>query len=177
MEKKEKIIIIGLVIVIIALAIGVASMFIGNKGSNDANVPQGMQMYDFNSEFKMAVPNNVHFLKQWNKSAEFDFGYSYLYFDKNNEFEVRSVDSPMVTHEIIDGMMELDNQSGNTTSEFEGDLIILHHVKANGKVGNSPENSNFTESIVLQKGHQMVTLSGNDLDLLKSMINTIEFYE
>ena len=177
MEKKEKIIIIGLVIVIIALAIGVASMFMGNKGSNDANVPQGMQMYDFNSEFKMAVPNNVHFVKEWNTSGEYNFGYGYTYFDKSNEFAVIYLDSPMITHEVLGSLVEFANKSGNVTFEFEGDLIISHNVKANGKVGNSPDNSNFTESIVLQKGHQLIGISGNDLDLLKSMINTIEFYE
>ncbi|WP_297828492.1 hypothetical protein [uncultured Methanobrevibacter sp.] len=53
MEKKEKIIIIGLVIVIIALAIGVANVIMWGIDSNNSKIPQGMEKYDFDSEFTM----------------------------------------------------------------------------------------------------------------------------
>lgn len=176
MEKKDKIIIIGLIIVIIALSIGIASMFIGNNGSNDTNVPQGMHMHDFNSEFKMAVPNNVHFLKEWNKTGEYNFAQTYSYFDKNNEFAVSYIDSPLITHEFINNMIEMGNKTVNSTVKYEGDLIIIHNLDSNGKIVDS-ENSNFTDAIILQKDHIVVGVSGNDLDFLKSMANTIQFYE
>ena len=89
-------------------------MFMGNSltGNGGGNAPDGMQMYDFNSVFKMAV-----------------------------------------------------------------DLIITHKLKVNSKVGENMEDTNFTYSIILQKGHQAVGVSGNNLEFIKSMVNTIEFYE
>lgn len=178
MEKNQKIIIIGLIIVIIALVAGIAYMFMGNSltGNGGGNVPDGMQMYDFNSVFKMAVPKNAKFLKEWNHSdSVFGSGYSYL--DKDNKFAVNYLDSPMVTHGLIRSMAEAVNKSGNGTVEFEGDLIITHNLKFNGKVGENMDDTNFTYSIVLQKGHQAVVVSGNNLEFIKSMVNTIEFYE
>ena len=177
MEKRDKIIIAGLVIVIIALLACLAYMFMGNNMSAGDGAPEGMKMYDFNSEFKMAVPKDVRFLKSWNNSGDVIFGMGYSYFDKNNEILVSYIDSPLVTHEVIDTMVNVTNSSGNATFEFEGDMIISHNVKNNGKVGNSAEESNFTETILLQKGHMAVGILGNDLDLIKSMAKTIEFYE
>lgn len=178
MEKSDKIIIAGLVIVIIALVAVLAFMFTGNNLSmGEGAAPDGMKIYDFNSEFKMAVPKDVKFLKSWNNSDDDIFNQGYVYFDEDNEISVLYADSPFITHELIDAMMNAGNSSGNFTYEVDGDLIIAHHVKNNGKVGNSDEDSNFTESIFLQKGHMIVRVSGNDLDLIKSMINTIEFYE
>ena len=138
---------------------------------------EGMKMYDFNSEFKMAVPKDVRFLKSWNNSGDVIFGMGYSYFDKNNEISVSYIDSPLMTHEIIDNVIDMLNSTGNATFEFEGDMIISHNVKNNGKAGNSEEKSNFTETILLQKGHMVVGITGNDLDLIKSMAKTIEFYE
>ena len=178
MEKRDKIIITGMIIVIIALVAGLAFMFAGNNLSvGGAASPEGMKMYDFNSEFKMAVPNDVKFLKSWNNTDDAVFGGEYKYFDKNNEIVVSYIDSPMVNHEIINNMIKVGNSSGNATFDFEGDLIISHNVKNNGKVGKSADKSEFKESILLQKGHVLVRVSGNDLDLIKSMIKTVEFCE
>lgn len=178
MEKSHKIIIVGLVIVIIALVAGLAYMLTGNNLSAEkGSVPEGMKMYDFNSEFKMAVPKDVKFLKQWNNSEDILFGQGYTYFDKNNEIAVMYVDSPLITHELIDAWVKADNSSGNATFDFEGDLIISHNIKNNGKIAKNLEDSKFKEAIFLQKGHMLVGVSGNDLNLTKSMINTIEFYE
>ena len=178
MEKSHKIIIVGLVIVIIALVAGLAYMLTGNNlSSGNGSVPEGMKMYDFNSEFKMAVPKDVKFLKQWNKSDDMMFGQGYTYFDRNNEIQVAYSNSPMITHEFINTLVNLSNSSGNATFEFEGDLIIGHFIKNSGKISKTPEDSEFKESIILQRGHMIVGVSGNDLNLTKSMINTIEFYE
>lgn len=178
MEKSHKIIIVGLVIVVIAMVAGLAYMLTGNNLSVEkGSVPEGMKMYDFNSEFKMAVPKDVKFLKQWNNSDDVVFGQGYSYFDKNNKIGVMYVDSPLITHEFIDALVKAANSSGNATFDFEGDLIISHNVKNNGKMAKNIEDSKFKEEILLQKGHMLVGVSGNDLNLIKSMINTIEFYE
>ena len=150
-----------------------------NKYYNNGkgSVPEGMKMYDFNSEFKMAVPKDVKFLKQWNKSEDMMFGQGYTYFDKNNKIMVAYSNSPMITHEFIDTMVNISNSSGNATFEFDGDLIIGHFIKNSGKMAKNPNDSEFKESIILQRGHMIVGVSGNDLNLIKSMINTVEFYE
>ena len=99
------------------------------------------------------------------------------YFDKNNGIMVSYFDSPMVTHELINNMIKVRNSSGNSTFDFEGDLIISHNVKNDGEIGKSAEDSNFTQSVIIQKGHMIVGVSGNDLNLIKSMIKTVKFYE
>ena len=178
MEKSHKIIIVGLVIVVIAMVAGLAYMLTGNNLSVEkGSVPEGMKMYDFNSEFKMAVPKDVKFLKQWNNSEDMIFGQGYTYFDKNNKIMVAYSNSPMITHEFIDTMVNISNSSGNATFEFDGDLIIGHFIKNSGKMAKNPNDSEFKESIILQRGHMIVGVSGNDLNLIKSMINTVEFYE
>lgn len=178
MEKSHKIIIAGLIIVIIALVAGLAYMLTGNNMSiGNGSVPEGMKMYDFNSEFNMAVPENSKFLKQWNKSGDMLFGQGYTYFDRNNEILVSYADSPLITPELIDTFVKAGNSSGNATFDFEGDLIISHSIRNSGKVAKNPEDTEFKESIILQKGHMMIIVSGNDLDLIKSMVNTIEFNE
>ncbi|MGX8693684.1 MAG: hypothetical protein ACSW71_02130 [Methanobrevibacter sp.] len=174
--EKNHLIIIGLIVVVIALVAGLAYTMAGNNLSGGGNAPDGMQKYDFNSEFKMNVPNNARFLKEWNYTDP-TFGTGYSYLDKENEFAVSFMNTPLITHEYISNMVDTINKSGNATVEYEGDLIIGHNLKANGKVGNSLENTNFTEIVMIQKGHTMVTVSGNDLDFIKSIINSIEFYE
>ena len=178
MERKYQIIIISLVIVIIALAGCFVYMAMGgNFLTKSASIPQGMEMYDFNSEFKMAVPANAKFLKTWNNSEDFLFDQAYSYFDKNNEIAINYMDSPFITHEFVDEFIKMGNSSGNATIDYEGNLIIVHNIKNNGKVGKTFENSNFKENIFIQKGHMMVFVAENDLDKIKSMANTIEFYE
>ena len=67
MQKREKIIILGLIILIIGLLVGLTTILINNNSFFDNDkVLDGMQKYDFNSIFKMDVPKNVRFLKEWN---------------------------------------------------------------------------------------------------------------
>ncbi|WP_296883016.1 hypothetical protein [uncultured Methanobrevibacter sp.] len=175
MEKKHKIIIIVLIIAIIALSASLA--FILKNNSSDGGVPNGMKVYDFNSEFTMNVPKDTKFLKSWNNSGDQLFGQGYTYLDKNNEFFVAYAVSPLITHEVVNAFVEISNSSGNATVNVDGDLIIVHNKKANGKVGSTVDKSNFTETILIQRGHQLVGVGGNDLNFLKTMVNTIEFYE
>ena len=178
MEKRDKIIIVGLIIVILALIAGLCYMLMGNNSSaGNGSIPDGMEVYAFNSEFKMAVPEDARFLKQWNLTGEILFGSGYTYFDKDNEIQIAYADSPLVTHEFLDALVNAGNSSGNVTFEFEGDMIIAHNIKNSGKVTSNPDDAEFKETIFIQKGHMMVGISGNDLDLIKSMANSIEFYE
>lgn len=176
MEKKDKIIIGALIVVIIALIASLAFMFSGNNFSNDGgSAPDGMKMYDFNSEFKMAVPEDVRFLKTWNNSEDGVYGMGYNYFDRHNQISVNYADSPLITSELIDGMVKVANSSGNFTIVNEGDMIISHNIKNNGKMAQTSADSNFTESILVQKGHLLIVIDGNDMDLIKSMANSIEY--
>lgn len=148
----------------------------GNFLTNSASIPQGMEMYDFNSEFKMAVPANAKFLKTWNNTDDgFQVEHSYSYFDKNNEIAIGYVDSPLVTHEFVDNLIKNEDLNKNVTIECEGDLIIIHNIKKDGNISKTFENSNFKEGILIQKDHTLVFVAGNDLDKIKSMVNTIEF--
>lgn len=177
MEKKDKIIIVALIIVIIALVAGLVFLFMGNDFSNDGgSVPSGMKIYDFNSEFKMAVPEDVRFLKTWNTS-DLPISGGYSYFDRNNKIAINFADSPMVNQEFIRNLVNIANSTGNSTIEYDGDMIICHNIKNNGKVASTQEDSNFTESIMVQKGHLLIVVAGNDLDLIKSMAKTIVYFE
>jgi len=89
-------------------------------------------MYDLNSEFRMAVQSNAKFLKTWNNSDK--FGWAYSCFDESDQIAISFRDSPMITHEVIDVFIKIDNSSGNDTLEYKGDLIISHKIKNNGKV-------------------------------------------
>ncbi len=174
MNKKEKIIIFGLIIIIIVLLVGLTTLSLGNFSNNDKSI-DGMQKYDFNSVFKMDVPDNVRFLKEWNNTDESSFGDGYTYFDKKNKFAVHYAESPMITHESVNSVLESGNKSGNITFEHDNDMIIVHWNKNNGKIGKTFEKSKFKEGIIVQKGHTIIFIYGNDLDFIKSMANTIEF--
>lgn len=177
MEKSHKIIIVGLVIVIIALVAGLAYMFMGNNLSGAGEtVPDGMQRYNFDSAFTMVVPKDAKFLKDFNTSFE-GFGQGVSYFDKGNKFAISYANSPIFTHDFISYFTNVSNASGNATFEFDGDLIISHNLKNNGKIGKTLENSNFTNTVMIQRGHEMVAINGNDVDSIKSMIKTLEWYE
>ena len=176
MEKKDKIIIVGLIIVILALLASLAYLFMGNNlSTGEGNVPDGMQRYNFDSAFTMAVPKDARFLKEFNASTE--FGQATTYFDKSNKIAISYLNSPIVTHELINASESIVNESGNSSFEFEGDMVISHNLKNNGKMGKDFERSNFTEAILVQRGHEIFMVHGNDLDLIKSIIGTLEWYE
>ncbi|MBE6509057.1 MAG: hypothetical protein E7Z77_06520 [Methanobrevibacter sp.] len=176
MEKRDKIIIAGLVIAIIAL---LAAIFMvgGNNISSGVNISDGMQKYDFNSEFTMAVPENASFLKEWNNSNEFNIGSGYTYYDKANRFGVFYANSPIVTHELVNTVIESGEHSENVTVEKSGDLIMLHNPTADGKIGLTLDDSNYREQVVFQKGHLLIVVVGNDAGFIKSMAETIRVYE
>ena len=83
----------------------------------------------------------------------------------------------MVTNESINYLISALNASGNATFEFDGDLIISHNLKSNGNIGDTFEDSNFTYTVMLQRGHEIVEIYGNDVNLIRSMIKTLEWYE
>ena len=175
MERKHKIIIISLIIVIIALVVGLSYMLMGNGFSfGEESVPDGMQRYDFDSRFTMLVPDDARFLKEWNNSEI--FGQSIIYFDKNNKFAVSYTNSPLIAEGFVDYTVEYANASGNATFEFDGDLIIGHSLKNNGKIGKTLDDSKFKYGVLLKRGHEFILINGNDLDSIKSMARSIEFY-
>lgn len=176
MERKHKIIIISLIIVIIALIAGISYMLMGNGFSSEESVPDGMQRYDFDSRFTMVVPEDARFLKDWEASV-LGLDQSIIYFDKHNKFAVAYANSPMVTKDLVDYTVEYANASGNSTIELDGDLIISHELKNSGKIGKTYEDSEFKYAILLQNGHELVLVAGNDLNSVKSMANSIKFHE
>ena len=178
MERKYLPLIVGLLILILVLILGIAYVFMDNNSMNGNQVDlEGMKMFDFNSEFKMAVPEDAKFLKSWGDMDSILPSSGYSYFDKDNEIGITYMRSPMVTGELVDGMVDQANSSGNVTIEFDGDLIIGHSLKNNGKMGKSAQDSNFKYTILLQKGHLLIGVLGNDLDLIKSMSKTVEINE
>ena len=178
MERKYLPLIVGLLILILVLIAAITFVLIDNTSMNGNQVDiEGMKMFDFNSEFKMAVPENAKFLKSWDNLDNIFTGKGYTYFDKDNEIKIVYVQSPIVTSELIDSMVDERNSSGNSTIEIDGDLIIAHNVKNNGEVGQSALDSNLKHTILIKKGHLLIGVSGNNLDLIKSMVNTIKINE
>ena len=175
MKMNSKIIIAVLVVAIVALAIGVATMFFNNSPASGGSVPEGMQKYNFDSAFTMAVPKNVKFLKEFNSSSEFGQGASY--YDKSNKMAILYINSPMITHEFVNYAMNYSNSSGNATFEIDGDLIFSHSLKHNGKLSKKVEDCNFTDSVLIQRGHELVVIQGNDPNFIKSMAETLKWYE
>lgn len=176
MERKHKIIIISLVIVIVALAAGLAYMLLGNGFSGGESVPEGMQRYDFDSRFTMVVPDDVKFLKEWDRDTEFNFGQGTSYFDKSHKIGIVYANSPIITDALVNYVIDYGNESSNTTIEYDGDLIIAHNIKNNGKMAKTLDKSNFKYAIFSQKNHEIIIIQGNDLDLIKTMANSIKFY-
>lgn len=178
MERKYLPLIVGLLILILVLIAAITFVLIDNTSMNGNQVDiEGMKMFDFNSEFKMVVPENAKFLKSWDSLDNIFTGKGYTYFDKDNEIKIVYVQSPIVTSELIDSVVDERNSSGNSTIEIDGDLIIAHNVKNNGEVGQSALDSNLKHTILIQKGHLLIVVSGNNLGLIKSMVNTIKINE
>ena len=178
MERKYLPLIVGLLILVLVLITAIAFVLMDNNSMNGNQVDlEGMKMFDFNSEFKMAVPEDAKFLKIWGDMDSFLGSSGYSYFDKDNEIGITYILSPMVTEELVNGLVDRTNSSGNVSIEFDGDLIIAHALKNNGKMGKSAQDSNFKYTILLQKGHLLIGVLGNDLDLIKSMAKTVEINE
>jgi hypothetical protein len=182
--EKNKIMIIGLVIVIIALIAGIAIALTGNNnalGSSENSISnyetsEGMEIYNFDSAFSMEVPNGTVFLKtrmDGNGTGIISEGNAKDYFSKDNEFEIYYIESHMLNDERVNYILALDE--GNVTTEQDGDLLIIHDHDASGKVGKTWETTEFKEAISIYKGTKFILIEGNDIDLIKSMAKTIKF--
>ena len=174
---KNKIIIVGLIIVIVALIAGLAIALTGNN-SGVSQASEGMEIYNFDSAFTMEVPNGTKFLKtriDINETGIVSEGILKDYFSKNKEFEVYYVDSHMLNDERVNYVLALDDE--NATYEQDGDFIIQHYPDSSGKVGKTWETSDFKESIAIHKGTELIIIEGNDIDFIKSMAKTIKFRE
>ena len=172
--EKNKIMIVGLVILIIALIAGITIALTGNGSNYQAS--EGMELYNFDSAFTMEVPKDTIFLKtrmDINETGIISEGIVKDYFSENKEFEIYYIDSHMLNDERVDYMLSLDE--GNVTTEQSGNLIIIHDHDASGKVGKTWDKSEFKEEIAIHKGTEFIWIFGNDADLIKSMAETIKF--
>lgn len=171
--EKNKIIIIGLVVVIVALIAGLAFMLTGNGNSFDTQVPEGMQEYDFDSAFTMVVKDDAKFLKTWDSNA---VAIQKVYFNKEDNYAVSLFESDYVTNN-----MELLSSVRNDTDNFEiiedGDVRIVKVLDKSIKVNTGNSEKYFTYQASTIKGNKMIQVAGNDLDSLKEMANTIKVNE
>lgn len=174
---KNKIIIIGLIVVIIALIAGLAIALTGNDNSGVSQASEGMEIYNFDSAFTMEVPNGTKFLKTWLDGNEtiLTEGIVKDYYSKDNEFSVTYINSRMLNDERINYMFFED--LGNITTEQSGDSLLVHYHDSTGKIGKTLDDTDFKEAIIIQKGVEIVELEGNDMDFLKSMADTVKFRE
>ena len=83
MEKKNKIIIAVLVIIIIALVCVIGLTFFGNMNPTKTN-STNTTVYNFDSAFTMEIPKGTVFKKSWNDSG--NFGVFKTYDEKGNKF-------------------------------------------------------------------------------------------
>ena len=128
----------------------------------------------------MEVPENTKFLKTSVLENE-DGVYVNLvnfksYFSKNNEFSVRYIHSGLFDKNSLIQFV-YGSTKDDVNFEESGNMIIAHNKNSDGKVGNDFENTNFTDEVIVYKGLDIVVVSGNDADLIKSMADTIEFRE
>ena len=173
METKNKIIIAVLVIIIIALVAAIGFMFFGDMNqtkSNNTNVT----VYNFDSAFTMEVPKGTVFKKSWNTSNEFIMlGNSKTYDEKGNKFSVGYIESFMVTEDFINFFLEMGNNTNTTKITHEGDLVILEFI--GNETERDPAANNYTYAVLAKDGHQMVIISGNNVENLVKMAKSIEF--
>lgn len=175
---KNKIIIVGLIIAIVALIAGLAIALTGSNNSSASQASEGMELYNFDSAFTMEVPNGTKFLKtriDVNETGIVSEGIFKDYFSKNKEFEICYMDSHMLNDERVNYILAIDEE--NVTTEHDGDFIIQHYSDSSGKIGKTWETSDFKESIAIHKGTELIIIEGNDIDLIKSMAETIKFRE
>ena len=173
MEKKNKIIIAVLIVVIVALAIGVATMIFNNSPAGGGSVPEGMQKYNFDSAFTMEVPKGTVFKKSWNESNEFMLGISKTYEDKNKKFSVMYVTSELINDNAINFVVEEINSTGNVKVEKEGNLIIVDKLK---KSKDLPfDLDKFKHAVLTHEGHDYIVICGNNTEKIVEMAKTINY--
>lgn len=167
---RNKMIIIGLVVVIVALIAGIALMLTGNGNSSDVQVPEGMQVYDFDSAFTMVVKDDARFLKTWGDTP---VGHSKIYFNKEENYVVDLSESDYFANNA-DFLSTLKNNTDDFEIVEDGDFRIFKVLDKSNKVDTGSSEKYFTYSGSIVKGNKLITVSSNDLDSLKEMGHSIK---
>lgn len=172
MEKKDKIIIGALIVVIIALVASLAFMFSDNNSHmGEISVPEGMQRYDFDSAFTMNVPKGVKFLKTWNYTG---LGVTKIFYDKKDSFCVLYVQSDMIDEGLVENIGDSINSSNKYELSVEGDLKIFKVIDKKEKFDIGDGEKHFDYRVLKSVKSGYVIVSGNNLTSLKEMSNSIE---
>ena len=167
-------IIIGLVIVIIALIAAISVLLIGNGGdaSNDDNqIPEGMQRYNFDAGFTMLVKDDVKFLKTWDSSG---LGISKNYYNKEDKYVIQFTETDMLKNSE-DNYIKMFNSSDDFKISEEGDLKIVKVLDKSKKIAAGNSEKHFDYRVIVLHDNKVIILSGNNLDSLKEMANSINF--
>lgn len=174
MEKKHKIIIVALIIVIIALIAGLAFMLGGNNQLSDDNVEvgEGMQVYDFDSAFTMVVKDDAKFLKTWEENG---LGISKIYFNEKENYVIMVSESDLVNDNVEKELVSLINLSANYSLSEEGNLKIFKVLDKSDKFETGKSLKHFDYRVLVVNNDKYILLSANDLDLIKKMANSINF--
>ncbi len=172
MEKKNKIIIAVLVIIIIALVCVIGLTFFGNMNPKKTNSTNAT-VYNFDSAFTMEVPKGTVFKKSWNESNEFMLGISKTYEDKNKKFSVMYVTSELINDNAINFVVEEINSTSNVKVEKEGNLIIVDKLK---KSKDLPfDLDKFKHAVLTHEGHDYIVICGNNTEKIVEMAKTIDY--
>lgn len=167
---KNKILIVGLIVVIVALIAGIAMMLTGNNNSSDVKVPEGMQEYDFDSAFTMVVKDDAKFLKTWQDTF---LGQGKIYFNKEDNYVISIYESDYYANnaEFLSSIM-------NDTHDYEiiedGDFRIVKALDKSDKVDTGSSEKFFTYRAATLKGNKLISVESNDLDSLKEMCNSLK---
>ncbi len=172
MEKKNKIIIAVLVIIIIALVCVIGLTFFGNMNPVKTNSTNAT-VYNFDSAFTMEVPKGTVFKKSWNDSG--NFGVSKTYDDKGKKFSIQYIGSPAVTDGLVNFIVNEANTTGDVKIEHDGDLIILHHIAKKSKNNVLEIDGEFKHVVLSHKNDEFVGIAGNNTDELVKMAKTIDY--
>ena len=172
MEKKNKIIIAVLVIIIIALVCVIGLTFFGNMNPVKTNSTNAT-VYNFDSAFTMEVPKGTVFKKSWNDSG--NFGVSKTYDDKGKKFSIQYIGSPAVTDGLVNFIVNEANTTGDVKIEHDGDLIILHHIAKKSKNNVLEIDGEFKHVVLSHKNDEFVGIGGNNTDELVKMAKTIDY--
>ena len=172
MDKKNKIIIAVLVIIIIALVCVIGLTFFGNMNpakTNNTNVT----VYNFDSAFTMEVPKGTVFKKSWNDSG--NFGVSKTYNDKGKRFSIQYIGSPAVTDGLVNFIVNEANSTGDVKIEHDCDLIIMHKNNKKSKNNVIEIDGKYKHIVLSHKNDEFVGIGGNNTDELVKMAKTIDY--
>ena len=169
MEKKHKIIIIALLIVIVALIAGLAMMLTGND--KNVEVKEGMQVYDFDSAFTMVVKEDAKFLKTWDHNSLYS---NKMYYNEKDDYVVTLSESDYFANNFDLLTSLLDNEE-DYEHISDANLNIVKVLNKSEKTDTGVSEKHFDYRIGVFEGNKIIELEGNDLDYLKEMANSIKF--